>query len=239
MRLWHDIKLALAGAVLASAVGCEALAPHARNESGDPDERLRIELDMLERARARGPNNDVLIEQQQVIVDSGDISNNILRLSLEFPYHVPTLLANAMLSYEQRESTTAEAFLDRVLRIEPMNADAGELRGRMALEEGNVPFALKTLKRHVDGTPDVSTLRETYAAALLYAGDFAEAEVQLDAAERLGSPLWRVRYHRGLVAERRGDAQAARASYESALADDPDFAAARSRLAGLDVRERR
>jgi Flp pilus assembly protein TadD len=81
-------------------------------------------------------------------------------------------------------------------------------------------------------------LRETYAAALYLTGQTEEARRELDVAADLGAPRWRIAYHLGLIEEASGQVENARRLYGEALAGNPGWAPAQSRLKGLGNRTR-
>ncbi len=220
----------LAGAVLLTLLpGCGGLAPHARTDSPVADERLSALLASRRAVAAHGAG--VVVEDEEVIVDSGRIRNEIERLTLEFPDHVPSLMASAQLAHDAGERTKAVSYLDRVRRLAPGHADAVVLRARIALEEGSIPLARRLVEEQIDRTPDHSGLREVEAGVRFLAGEHEAALRSLDVAESLGAPRARVLYLRGLIAERRGDrASASRLYLEAAEAGDPRAAARRRGL---------
>ncbi len=221
MRAWWFALIAAA-----SMSACSQFAPHERNDSTDPDQRLAALVTRLEAARAEGPHNDALADEQSAFLDAGRVRADIARFTLEYPQHVDGLLLNAKLAYEAGDTENAVEYLDRVL-ARGTHVEAAVLRGRIALEQGNPQFARKLLERHVDRAPDEAELRETYAAALFYAGDPDAARHELDVAERLGAPAWRVLYHRGLIAEKSGDVELAKQLYAASVAASPESPAAR------------
>lgn len=235
MMLVRTPSRAFGAVLLVVMAGCSHLAPHVRNESSNPDVRLSAALAELEAARAEGPNNGAIRREERVFIDSGHLRNEIARLALEFPSHVPTLYANALLAYEAGEPTLAEQYAERVLSLDPRHGDAAALRGRLTLEAGNLDLCLTALERDVERIPDHAGLREVHAAALGLAGDDEGAERELTAAEQLGASRARVLYHRGWLRERRGDREGAIDCYRQALAVDASLELAASRLRGLEV----
>ncbi|MBK6941900.1 MAG: tetratricopeptide repeat protein [Planctomycetes bacterium] len=209
-----------------SLSACSQFAPHARNESTDPDQRLAQLVERLEAARAQGPRNDAIADEQTAFLDAGLVRSDIARFTLEYPRHIEGLWLNARLAYEAGEPENAVSYLDRVLTQDVDHAEAAVLRGRIALEQGNAQFARKLLERHVDRSPDHAELREAYAAALFYVGDPDGARRELDTAERLGAPAWRVLYHRGLIAEKSGEIDLAKQLYAASVAAAADSPAA-------------
>lgn len=205
---------------------CSPFAPHARNASTDPDQRLASLVDRLGTARAQGPRNDAIADEQTAFLDAGQVRSDIARFTLEYPRHVDGLMLNAKLAYEAGETESATSYLDRVLAQDVDHAEAAVLRGRIALEQGNAQFARKLLERHVDRAPDHAELREALAAALFYVGDPDGARRELDTAERLGAPAWRVLYHRGLIAEKSGEVELAKQLYAASVQASVDSPAA-------------
>jgi len=63
------------------------------------------------------------------------------RLALVCQGHAPTLMANAVFAYEERQPILAQQLLDQVLAQGRRYPDAAVLRAQIAVEEGNVPFA--------------------------------------------------------------------------------------------------
>lgn len=157
------------------------------------------------------------------------------RLGQSCPGDQQTLLINAALAYDDRQIPQAQQYLDTLLANPHANPEAAVLRARIALEEGNLPFALRFLADQTRLTGDHPDLRETYASALFLHGDFGAASGQLDLAERLGAPIWRVEYGRGLIAEGEQDLNAARGHFEKAAAARPDWGPPRARLRTLEA----
>lgn len=211
-----------------------SLVPIERFSTGDPDERLELALRTLAQAREVSENNNVNLADEDVVLDVEGAVEEVQRVALDFPNHGPTLVANAIVAYQGGEPEAAERFLDRALKRDPAHARAASLKGRIALEQGNVPFAKRFLEQKVELTPNSSDLRETFAAALLFGGDLAGSLEQLETAERLGAPLERVLFHRGLVALRQAKLDEARTHFRDALSVNPDFLPAQVQMRGLD-----
>ena len=108
------------------------------------------------------------------------------------------------------------------------------MRGRIAIQQGNLPFARRLLEEHVQLAPDSSELREALASVHYLLGDLTRARRELEIAERLGAPRWRVAYHRGLLEEADGKPEAAIDYYRRALEGNPGWDRARARLRGLE-----
>lgn len=219
----------LLGPVLLAASCASANGFGVREQSCDVDERLDELLEAWECAR----DGDCNQNQGHIVIDCDRAQNELERLAFEFPKHVPTLMANAVVAYESSDAIKAVQYLDAVFAVQDVHAEAAILRSRLAVEAGNLPFAVRLIERHVRYQPDSAELREAHAAALYMAGEYASADQSLSVAERLGAPAWRVAFHRGLIAESRGEARDAERHYQDALRANPEAQNARSRLDGL------
>ena len=162
------------------------------------------------------------------------LRRDIERLAVVCPGHVPTLMANAVIAYEdEHRSVKAQQLLDLILAQTTRHPDAAILRARIAAEEGNLPYAHRLLEQQLRLAPDHAGLHETYAATLYLERQFTDATRELTLAAALGAPQWRVAYHRGLIEEAGGRFAEARRYYTEALAGNPGWAPAQSRLNGL------
>lgn len=222
----------LAVALLLLGAACASNSFGHRDPNCDPDERLSELLHRYEDCK-RGRCED---DTPHVLVDCDRAENDLERLALDFPRHVPTLMANAAVAYDAHSQAKAQSYLSSLFAIQKAHPEAAVLRSRIAIEQGNLPGARRFLDSQVEYTPDHAGLREAQSAVLYMAGDLVEARTALDAAHALGAPPWRVAFNRGLIAEAAGEMKVAQAQYEAALAENPEFPAARSRLAGARAR---
>ena len=219
----------LAPLALVALAACNSTGFGHRSESADPDERLSALLKEYDDAKKHADDGD---GSNSILIDAERWKNQIERHALEFPRHVPTLLTCAGLALEHAEYAKCQSYCDRLFAIQPVHADAAVLRSQVAIREGNLPFAKSLLEAQKSYAPDHAGLREALSATLYLLRDYDGAGRELATAEKLGAAPWRVAYNRGLIAEAKGDAKGAMAAYEAALATNPDFAPARSRLAG-------
>jgi len=231
----YCVSLVLGIAALAGVVGCAGSRGPAWPSPHDADVRVEAVLERWRSMRAAGGTCEGADRPDIPRVDCAAFRRELERLALDFPNHPRLLLARAVLAHETGRPARAQAFLDARLGRPGSHPEAAVLRARIAAEEGNLPFAARMLREQVELRPDHAGLREAAAAVAYLREELDEAERQLGAAERLGSPAWRVAYHRGLLAEARGDLVEARARYRTALRHRPDFGPARSRLVGLDL----
>lgn len=219
---------------LAFALSACQHVPREDHSTGSPDERLAKALERLDMAREVGRNNNTVMKHESVIVDPDTVKADIERLAFVFPRHEPTLLVNANMAFEAKEYEKAQAFCDRILRDQPENVFAGIIRARIALHDGNVPYARRVLERQLELAPESPFLYEVLAGVEYLDGRLAESETALDHAEALGGSEWRIAYHRGLLAERRDDALGAAGFFRHCLELKPDHEPARAHLALLE-----
>ena len=225
----HALALALALALAGGLAGCAS-----PDTPLDPDERLAVYVAAWE-ARQAGEQGEPGAVRDRELPDPHLLQLHVERLALDFPEHVPTLFFGGLVAYERGEREKAQRYLDLALKLAPRHPEAAVLRARVAIDDGGLPLARRVLERQVVLAPDHAGVREALAGVLFLQGDLEAAARVLDAAEHLGAPAWRIAYHRGLVAEHEGDAEAAAAHYERCLAAAPDHAPAAARLLGLEA----
>lgn len=163
------------------------------------------------------------------------LRGEIDRLAQVCPHSEPALLAGAALAYDERQTVKAQQLLDQILSAPGPHPKAAALRARIAMEEGNLPYALRFAEQRIRLAPDDAGLREVFASALFLSGRYGDASKELSVAERLGAPGWRVAYHRGLIAEAEGLRSEAVAAYREAMRLKPGWRPADSRLKGLEA----
>lgn len=208
--------------------------PHMRNQYETactlPDVRLAEAWEQLVEARSAPGGCDLDAQGQD---RCQGVRSEIERIAFACPNHTPSMMTMAVLDYEAGSRFKAQQRLDSLLELVKVHPEAAALRGRIAMEEGNLPFALTFLKQHINLSPDHAPLREVYAAALFLSGKVEEADGQLAVAQRLGAPRWRVAYHLGLFAERKGKIAEARRLYREAADLRPGWDVPLIRLNGL------
>lgn len=211
-----------------------AHTPYERNQYETactlPDLKLAEAWELLDEARSAPGGCDVDAQGRD---RCQALRGEIERIAFVCPTHTPSMMTMAVLEYEAGSRFKAQQWLDSLLELVKVHPEAATLRGRIALEQGNLPFALTFLKQHITLSPDHAPLREAYAAALFLSGKVAEADAQLAAAQRLGAPRWRVAYHLGLFAERQGKVGEARKLYLEAADLRPGWEMPVIRLNGL------
>ena len=243
MRNAHRTNREMRALVLTAAIACllawlpccSVTGFDARPQPTSPDETLYNYLGALRRARADGGQAEIVPGDAKTRTDAHRLESEIRRLALEFPTHVPTLFANALLSYEVDDRESAQRYLDRLLTIDPGHVEAAVLRCRIALREGDVPLASEVLEKAIAVAPDQAELHETMAAVDYVAGQFDAAQSELATAENLGAPRWRAAFHRGLVAESLGERDLALSQYAIVLNERPEFEPAQARSRALQA----
>jgi predicted Zn-dependent protease len=203
-----------------------------RQQCFNPDRQLAELLAPLESARAQGCDPAV----QGGMSECDRLQREIERLAVVCPAHAPTLMANAVIAYDEQRPEESQQLLDVILAQPRSHPDAAALRARIAIEEGNLPFARRLLTQHIKLAPDHPGLHETNAAALYLDGNLGDARAELTLAQTLGAPRWRIAYHLGLIEESSGRGDEASRLYAEALAGNPGWAPAEGRLRALRAR---
>ncbi len=230
------VGVALA-AVLGLGLGaCSYQSRHVYNECPLPDRQLLPVWEQWREARAK-PGGCGSLEEGRFPCE--ELRRNVERVSQTCPTYAPGFMASAILAYEDRQFALAQQYLDALFSLQKAHGPAAVLRGRIALEEGNVPFALRFLAEQVKLSPEDADLHEVYAGALFLADKLPEAKRQLTIAANLGAPTWRVAYHRGLFEEALGNFHLALRHYEEAISERPGWEAALVRRDGIIAATRR
>jgi predicted Zn-dependent protease len=220
-------------ACLIAISGCSTRSPLVRQQCYNPDAQLADVLPEFEALRARGCDEATA---QGGPSECERLQREIERLAVVCPAHAPTLMANAVIAYEDRRPDAAQQMLDLVLAQPRAYPDAAVLRARIAIEDGNLPFARRLLAQQIRLVPDHAGLHETHAAALYLEGNLPESRVELTMASALGAPRWRIAYHLGLIEETSGRADEAARLYQEAATGNPGWEPAESRLKALRAR---
>jgi predicted Zn-dependent protease len=221
------------GALLLSTACASSAKLTMRQECYNPDAQLGKLLTELESNRANGCW-DREIHDPPSVCDG--LRRDIERLAMVCPSHAPTLMTNAVMAHEAGQSVRAQQLLDQIFERPASHPDAAVLRGRIAIEEGNIPFARRFLEQQIKLAPFHPGLRETHAASLYLTNQMDEARKELASAEALGGPRWRIAYHLGLIEEASGHFDQAQRLYGEAVEKNPSFEPAGGRLKGLRSR---
>ncbi len=240
MRLLLCLLLLLTTSCISNRVGY-------RDQRCDPDQRLADLLQDYDRAKTADASNCACRGQWRtesygkcrdgghIVVDCDRVRNRIQALSFEYSRHVPSLLANAMIAFEERDHGSSMRYLDLLFEVQPVHPEAAVLRSRLGLAEGNLPAAKKLIEDQIRHAPDHPALHEALAEILFLEGRYDQARDRIGVAETLGAPSWRMAFNRGLIAETEGDLEHARSMYTIALEIKPDMAQAAARLNGVQA----
>ena len=215
------------------AGACATATPLVRQECHNADTQLANVLRPLEELRVKGCEPDA----RGSVSECERLRVELERLLIVCPGHAPILMANAVIAYDEHRPAKSQQFLDQILALPRGAPDAAVLRARIAIEEGNVPFARRLLEQQIRLAPDHAGLHETYGAALYLGGELPAARSELTMAAAFGAPRWRIAYHMGLVEEAAKRFEDARRYYAEALDGNPGWAPAESRLRALRVRD--
>lgn len=224
------IGLSVTGILLLVLSACVYQDQYVANECPLPDSQLMPAWRKWQEARSQ-PGGCGSLEDGTYICEAQ--RQEVERVAYVCPTYVPGLMASAILAYDEHRGALAQQYLDALFNLQKAHGPAAVLRGRIALEEGNIPFALRFLGEHVKLSPEDAELREVYAGALFLADKLGEAKYQLTIAANLGAPAWRIAYHHGLFEEVAGNLRLALQHYETALRERPDWGLALARRDGI------
>lgn len=224
------IRLSVTGILLLFLSACAFQDQYAANECPLPESQLMPAWKKWQEARMK-PGGCGSLDSETYICQ--EQRREIERVAYICPTYVPGLMASAILAYDEQQYARAQQYLDGLFGLQRTHAPAAVLRGRIALEEGNLPFAQRFLSEHVKLSPDDAELREVYAGALFLSGKVPEAKAQLAVAANLGAPAWRIAYHQGVFEETGGNLHQALQYYETALRERAGWDLALSRRDGI------
>lgn len=205
--------------------GCQ-LTQELQQDPRTHDERLRELTEELEAVRV-GEGSDLGRRERAV-------RSELNRLYYEDPSHTDTAWVLGVLAQEDGELDRASWYLDNVLGLDPGHARAAEARARIAFQLGNVEYGNRVLSAALMLRPDDSGLHEARALSFYLVQQWKDASDQLREAERLGAPLSRVAFNRGLIAEARGNLTEAMSHYRTAIEESGGlYPRAEQRLIGV------
>jgi predicted Zn-dependent protease len=218
-------------ACLVINVSCAARTVRSKLQCTDPDQRLQLFWNELQDAR-QSSNGCATVNG---VSPCDRLRRDISTLAYMCPANTAALLANAILAYDARQIFLAQQLLDEILSKPGVRPEAAVLRSRIAIEEGNVPYASRFIQEQIRLNPDYAELREMLAATFFLTAQYDDAIRELNSASTLGSPRWRIAYHLGLISEAKRDIPGARRLYQEVLQLKPGWSPAESRLKGLNA----
>ena len=223
--------LFVVAALTNSCAVSHSTSPLVRQQCVNPAQQLANVLGPLQAARAAGCKPSVHAGD----TECDALEQEVARLSVICPANQPILMTNAVIAYDEHRAEESQQYLDQILALPGAHADAASLRGTLAIEAGNIPYALRMLGQQILLAPSHAGLRETHAAALFVTNQYDQARSELALAEKLGAPRWRIAYHLGLIEEANGRRDEAMRLYTESLAGNPGFAPADARLKALQA----
>ena len=174
------------------------------------DARVRYEYGML-KAHA-GRMNEALQEVQKAVGLNPDLPEGY------------TNLANLLVRTGQAEA--ADAALRRALDIDPYDAAAYNLSGRVLAGKGEMPEALYDFAKATRLRPDYGPYLYDYALMLLHLNRYDEAQEPAEAAVRADPNLAEAHDLLGGLLARRAQLDQAASQYREAVRIRPDFSRA-------------
>jgi len=111
----------------------------------------------------------------QIFINPPQALLHFKRVLSEDPYHPETLLWLSIYLVFQGQQKYAEIFLERLIKVDPLNLIVRILPGNLHFYAGRWEPALEELKRILDAGPDHFVAQFHYARALAYTGRMEEA----------------------------------------------------------------
>lgn len=220
------------GLMLGGMAGCNSI-DSMRESRPDAGDRLEYLNERYQQLMVQGRTCLELDDVASPMVDCQRLLREAERLHVEYPRNPEVLYFNALLSHAAGRGDKAQFFLDQ-MSIGPTHPpEAFVLRSQLALEDGNTTLARNVLERGMLLHPNYAGLYEGLAAVGYVEGRYDDAEQQLTLALRLGAPVWRVDYHRGLVNEAQGQLADACHQFDTSLARKQDHQPTRAHLLRL------
>jgi predicted O-linked N-acetylglucosamine transferase (SPINDLY family) len=149
------------------------------------------------------------------------------------PAKLQRLLQDALAHHRAGRLAQADALYVQVIKAAPLNFDAVQLSGVIALQQGRYPAALTLLTRALKLNPRSDVCLMRLGIVLNAMGRFDEAEQRLRASLALASSLNETWFHLAAALRGLGRPTEAIAAYEQALQLKPDYAEAHDRLGAL------
>ena len=124
----------------------------------------------------------------------------------------------------------AEQIYQRILELDPDNANVWHLHGVVALQEGRQELAIARIERAICLSPTVAVFLNHLGEAYRALGRHEKAIANYLRAVELDPNLAAAHNNLGMVLQEKGQFEEARASYERAIALNPDLADAHNNL---------
>lgn len=228
-----NIKKVVIATIASSLIFIQGCATHGGKVSGsNPDQRLDQIL---------GKHNVVLHQpischsRDQRSIDCRTLARSLESLMMEFPHAPRILIATAFVQYQLGRTLDSQFTLDQALSLSIPMPEAAVLRSRIAMSDGNFSLAKTIISRHLRLAPDYAPLYETEAASFYFQGRYGNALASLRQAEMLGTPPWRIHYHRGMIHEAMSRHSDACSDYAKVVNEIPGHPMANAKLRILRV----
>lgn len=137
------------------------------------------------------------------------------------PVALQAVLRDASAAYQQGDLDAAARLLDVVLRQQPAQPQALQLRGMVARRHGDLPRALAWLRAAADAAPGDAGVRANLSRALLDDGQAEDAAAAARAALERDPRLVAAHNNLGMALREQGLLDAAIAAYRAGLSPGP------------------
>jgi predicted O-linked N-acetylglucosamine transferase (SPINDLY family) len=141
--------------------------------------------------------------------------------------------------HRQGQAGLAESHYLRVVKLDPLHADAWHLLGVIAFQAGNLPKAIKQFRQAVAVRPGFAQAWNNLALALKERGDPAAAREAFARALAVRPEYVEAAYNLGILHQQAGDAAAAEQAWRQALQWQPAHAPTLTNLGNLLRGQRR
>src|SRR5262245_7387442 len=111
---------------------CATTSPLVRQECSNADTQLASILQPLEALRAKGCDPGRALYATS---ECDRLRHELDRLTAICPGHAPTLMANAVVAYDDHRPAKSQQLLDQILAQASSHPEAAILRARIAIEE--------------------------------------------------------------------------------------------------------
>jgi tetratricopeptide (TPR) repeat protein len=148
----------------------------------------------------------------------------VLKLAAKrFPSRIPTLLKLSEFQLIVQKHGDALTTLDKILQLDPQNAEAFYMAGRVALDKGDTTSALASLNKSVKIDADNSDAW-MFLGRILSNRNSPLAVQCFDNALRIDSSDLKAREFKGVYYKRNGEFEKAFDIYRDIIARNPDYA---------------
>ena len=184
----------------------------------------------LQRAIQIAPSDAASWYQSATLAGSIEKMEKAIALDPDLPGAYTTL---AGFHAAARQTDRANEALREALRVDPYDAAAWDLAGRVLAEKGQFPEALFDFEKAIRHRPEFAPHLYDYALTLSSASEFDRAQENVEAALRADPKLAEAHVLLGRLLVRKGQLPEAATEYGQAVRLRPDFARVRLDLASV------